>query len=112
MSQELTQAEYDRLPALISRGTFRQWTGLTNEDVTEGVRAGLIKVFRLKKLGRCKYYRWQVAQFAGLMDSSTRAAALHCLERLDRTVSQFKARVGKAPELDQELRELRKLILK
>lgn len=60
-----TQANFHLLPGLVSRSTFREWTGLSEGDITEGVRAGRIQTYRPKADGYRLYYKAEIARMTG-----------------------------------------------
>jgi len=109
--EALTQTNFDRLPALLSRSEFRHWTGLSDEDLSAAVREGLVQTLVIARGRHNKYYRWQVAQFAGLVDSTSRVTLMHSLDRLSEAVARLR-RAGKPTvELDYELEQMRKIVL-
>ena len=62
---EVSQAAFAKLPALVSRAVFMQWTGYSDEMVSDGVKDGSIPVHRSHgKYG--KYYKQTIAQICRL----------------------------------------------
>jgi len=62
---ECTRAQFDLLPALVSRATFIAWTGLDDKDVTEGIRAGTIQVHRRPGRKKVRYFKREIGRFCG-----------------------------------------------
>ena len=59
----MTQAEFDKLPGLLSAGQFRQATGLTEGKLREMRRAGLIRCRPMK--AKFKFYKADAAEVGG-----------------------------------------------
>lgn len=62
---ECTQTAFDRLPALISKQEFMDWTGYDRNEVQQEVKAGRIKVHRPEGHVKAKYYKAEVARLGG-----------------------------------------------
>ena len=59
---ECTQANFDRLPALVSRAEFIEWTGYDRGLLAEEVAAGRIAVWKPKGHTKAKYYKSEIAR--------------------------------------------------
>lgn len=62
---ECTQAAFNRLPGLVSRQEFMDWTGLNKDDLGTEVKASRIKVYKARKTGYAKYYKDEIARLTG-----------------------------------------------
>jgi len=60
-----TQAEFDRLPAMVSRSEFLDWTGYSASELREEVEADRIKVYRPKNHTKARYYKAEIARLGG-----------------------------------------------
>lgn len=60
-----TQAEFDRLPALVGRREFMEWTGYNRSELAQEVRAGRIKVYRPDGVPRARYFKSEIARLGG-----------------------------------------------
>jgi hypothetical protein len=59
---QCTQAEFNKLPGLVTRAVFMDWTGLSKNELGEEVHAGRIAVYKAKKNGNAKYYKHEIAR--------------------------------------------------
>ena len=57
-----TQAEFDKLPALVGRQEFMDWTGYDKDELGEEVKAGRIAVYKPKGRIHAKYYKHEIAR--------------------------------------------------
>lgn len=57
--------DYHEQGALISRGVFLRWTGLTRWDLARLVEAGEIRTWRPRGSRYQKYYKTEAARIAG-----------------------------------------------
>ena len=60
-----TQAEFDKLPALVSLQEFLDWTGYNRSDLSVEIRAGRIKTFLPPGRRKKKYYKSEIARLGG-----------------------------------------------
>lgn len=60
-----TQELFDLLPGLVSRQEFRDWTGLSENDLLAEVRANRIQIYRPSDHGYRLYYKHEIARLTG-----------------------------------------------
>lgn len=60
---QCTQAEFNKLPGLVSRSVFMDWTGLAHNELCDEVRAGRIETYRTN--GYARYYKREIARLTG-----------------------------------------------
>ena len=60
-----TQAAFDRLPAMVSRTEFMEWTGYSPHELMEEVEAGRIEVYRPEGNTKARYYKREIARLGG-----------------------------------------------
>lgn len=60
-----TQEAFDRLPALVSRAEFMDWTGYCESELREEVQAQRIRVYKPKGHAKARYYKSEVARLGG-----------------------------------------------
>lgn len=65
MPELLTEQNFQRLPALLSRSEFQHWTGLTDLHLDAAVKSGEVRFFKSKPNGYRKYFKWQVGRICG-----------------------------------------------
>lgn len=61
--RRFTQAEFDQLPALVSREVFIDWSGLAQTSLTAAIQAGEVR--RKKIGGNHKYYKRDLSALGG-----------------------------------------------
>lgn len=57
-----TQEQFDKLPGLVSRGTFVYWTGLSPEELTKEVLAKHIAVYKPNGRMQALYFKHEIAR--------------------------------------------------
>jgi hypothetical protein len=62
---ECTQEKFDRLPGLVPRAVFMDWTGLNKGDLQKEVAAGRIRAYWSRPGGYAKYYKKEIARLTG-----------------------------------------------
>ena len=60
-----TQAEFDKLPAMVSRAEFMDWTGMNHNEVAEEVTAKRVEIYRPKGQTKARYYKREIARLGG-----------------------------------------------
>jgi hypothetical protein len=60
---QCTQAEFQKLPGLVARSVFMDWTGLSSDELSDEVKAGRIVVYRTD--GYARYYKHEIARLTG-----------------------------------------------
>lgn len=60
-----TQEEFSRLPGMVSRAEFLDWTGYSVRELDEDVKAGLIKVYRPEGRVKARYFKSEIARLTG-----------------------------------------------
>jgi hypothetical protein len=60
-----TQTEFDKLPAMVSRQEFMDWTGYSASELMEEVNAGRIKVYKPKGHKKARYYKHEIGRLGG-----------------------------------------------
>ena len=61
---ECTQVQFNKLPGLVSRSVFRDWTGLSSDDLSEEVKMRRIAVYQ-REGGYARYYKHEIARLTG-----------------------------------------------
>ncbi len=59
---ECTQANFEKLPALVSRQEFLNWTGYDKNELAEEVKAGRIQTYKPKGHVKAKYYKFEIGR--------------------------------------------------
>ena len=65
MPRERTQANFHKLPGLLTRAEFQHWTGLSDGEIDEGVKVGEIRFRQVRNGGYRKYFKAEAARIAG-----------------------------------------------
>ena len=60
-----TQAAFDRLPAMVSRAEFMEWTGYSANELKAEVDEGRIEVYRPPGHTKARYYKREIARLGG-----------------------------------------------
>lgn len=60
-----TQAAFDKLPAMVSRAEFMEWTGYNAQELKGEVDAERIEVYRPKGHTKARYYKREIARLGG-----------------------------------------------
>ncbi len=60
---QCTQAEFNKLPGLVSRSVFRDWTGLSSDELSDEVKARRIVVHQTD--GYARYFKHEIARLTG-----------------------------------------------
>jgi len=59
---QVTQATFDKLPALLTRFQFQWVTGLSDRDLSEMAKSSEIKTWKRNGGKYCKYYKSDAAK--------------------------------------------------
>jgi hypothetical protein len=62
---ECTQEAFNRLPAMVSRQEFMDWTGYDKDELSEEVHAGRIAIFRPAGRRKARYYKHEIGRLGG-----------------------------------------------
>ena len=65
MNGEYTQANFNKLPALVPRAVFLEWTGWRSQDLSTAVKDGEVKACR-RRGHRLLYYKTELARITNL----------------------------------------------
>lgn len=57
-----TQEQFNKLPAMVSRQEFMDWTGYSYNDLHDEVTAGRIRVYRPDGKTKARYYKHEIAR--------------------------------------------------
>lgn len=60
-----TQEDFNRLPGLVSRQVFLDWTGLGEEQLSLCVREGTLAVWRRDTHAHALYLKTEIARLTG-----------------------------------------------
>lgn len=60
-----TQTLFDMMPGLVSKAEFQDWTGLSENELYDEVRAGRITVYKPDEHGYALYYKREIARLTG-----------------------------------------------
>lgn len=61
MNGEFTQANFNKLPALVARQVFLDWSGLSSKELTKEVEEKRVTAYQPKGHKRAKYYKHELA---------------------------------------------------
>jgi hypothetical protein len=59
------QAAFDRLPGLVSRAVFLEWTGWDKRDLATEVKAGRVAVYKPDGWTKARYYKREIGRLGG-----------------------------------------------
>lgn len=60
------QENFDKLPALIARSVFLDWSGLSSDELSAEVKAKRIAAYKPPGHKRAKYYKKELAELTKL----------------------------------------------
>jgi len=60
-----TQEEFARLPGMVSRSEFMDWTGYSDNELSEEVKSGRIRVYLPEGKTKARYYKSEIARLGG-----------------------------------------------
>ena len=70
MPQKFTKAEFDQLPALVSRSEFRAWTGLSDRELSRAVHDKVVPIYHTNPRRRAKYFKFSIATLNGFQSAT------------------------------------------
>lgn len=65
-TEDCSQAAFHKLPHLVQRATFMEWTGLNRDDLASEIVAGRIEVYKPAGREHALYYKREIARLTGL----------------------------------------------
>ena len=65
-TDDCSQSAFHKLPHLLPRQTFLEWTGLNKDDLMDEVNAGRIEVYKPEGREHALYYKREIARLTGL----------------------------------------------
>jgi hypothetical protein len=60
-----TQEAFEKLPALVSRQEFMDWTGYSDHELREEISNRRLKVYRPKGRVKARFYKFEIARIGG-----------------------------------------------
>lgn len=63
---DCTQEAFNRLPGLVRRSTFMEWTGLSSEELADEVAQKRIAIYKPKGREQALYYKHEIARLTGM----------------------------------------------